>query len=350
MKHHLWTVLLVCAVILGCETQPSSGPATAASAEAGEMTLYTHRHYESDQALLAKFKEQTGITVNVVNASADELILKLENEGAQSPADVLITVDAGRLERAKTKGLLQSINSEVLEANVPEHLRESENHWFGFTKRARIIAYDKERGMPDNLSNYADLASADMNGKVLIRSSGNIYNQSLMASMIANEGQEGAKGWAEGVVGNMARAPKGNDRDQMKAVVAGEGDVAVVNSYYVGHLLNSQEPAEVEVGQRIGLFFPDQDGRGTHINVSGAGITKHAPNKENAVRFLEFLSSVEAQEFLSNINHEYPVNPNAQASELLQSWGEFKEDTLALEQLGSNNKQAVLTFDEVGWK
>lgn len=335
-----------------CVFATACNPEAAKEGEDAEasLTLYTHRHYASDQALIAQFTEETGIAVNVVNASADELILKMENEGAQSPADVLITVDAGRLERAKEKGLFQSVSSPVLEANIPEYLREQDNLWFAFTKRARLIAYDKERGLPDGVATYADLASPEMAGKVLIRSSGNIYNQSLMAGIIANMGQEAAKEWAERVVANMARPPKGNDRDQMKALVAGEGEVAVVNSYYLGHLLNSDDPAEVAVGERIGLLFPDQEGSGTHINVSGAGVAKYAPNKAHAIKFIEFLSGVDAQAALASSNYEFPVNPEAETSALIASWGSFKEDTGALRQLGAFNKQAVLTFDEAGWK
>lgn len=349
MKYRLLSFLLLMSVsLLACE--PDTSSQTTTEEEAQELNLYTHRHYESDKQLIAKFTEETGITVNVVNASADELILKMENEGEQSPADVLITVDAGRLERAKNKDLFQSVNSDVLAANIPAHLREQENYWFAFTKRARIIAYDKEQGMPANVSSYEDLAKPAMKGKVVIRSSGNIYNQSLMASMIANLGEAGARTWAEGVVGNMARPPKGNDRDQMKAVIAGEGEVAVVNTYYLGHLLNSEDPDEVEVGNRIGLIFPNQDDRGTHINISGAGVARYAPNKENAIRFIEFLSDLEAQRLFAAGNYEFPVNPKANVSDLLSGWGDFKEDQLNLEQLGVFNKQAVLTFDEVGWK
>ena len=300
--------------------------------------------------LFAKFTEETGVKINVVNASADELLLRMENEGEQSPADVLITVDAGRLERANEKNLLQPVNSSVLDENVPAHLRDEENYWFALTRRARVIVYDKERLDPAELSTYEALAGPEWEGRVLIRSSGNIYNQSLMASIIANLGEEAAKSWAEEVVGNMARPPRGNDRDQMKALVAGEGDVAVVNTYYIGHLLNSQDSSEVMVGEKIGIFFPNQDDRGAHINVSGAGVAAHAPNKADAIRFIEFLSSEEAQQTFSEANFEYPVNPSVAPSELLASWGDFKGDELQLSKLGEFNKEAVLLFDEVGWK
>lgn len=314
------------------------------------VNVYTHRHYEPDQDLFKMFEEQTGIQVNVTNASADELIQKMNMEGKQSPADVLITVDAGRLSRAKDQGLLQAIESEILNKAIPAHLKDSDNQWFGVTKRARIIAFAKERISRDQLSTYEDLATEKWKNKILIRSSENIYNQSLLASIIANDGEEKARSWVEGVVNNMARKPKGSDRDQVKAVVAGEGDLAVVNSYYIGKMLNSSDPEEVATAEKIGLFFPNQDGRGTHINVSGAGVAKYAPNKENAQRFIEFLISEEAQKIFANANYEYPVLEGVEPAQDLKNWGEFKEDSLELTKLGENNKQAVLIFDEAGWQ
>jgi iron(III) transport system substrate-binding protein len=315
-----------------------------------EVNVYTHRHYAPDKELFAQFEKESGIKVNVVNASADELMLKMENEGAQSPADVLITVDAGRLQRAKEKMLLQAVTSEVLTSNVPSHLRDKDGHWFGLTKRSRVIAYAKDRVTKDQLSTYEALTEDQWLGKILVRSSGNIYNQSLMASMIANLGEEAAAQWAAGILKNMARSPKGSDRDQMKAVVAGVGDLAIVNTYYVGKLLTSPDSLERAVGQQIGIFFPNQEGRGTHINVSGAGVAKYAPNKANAIKFIEFLSSEAAQEIFSSSNFEYPVNPKVKMSPLLQSWGTFTEDQLSLSTLGALNKSAVLLFDQVGWK
>ncbi len=315
-----------------------------------EVNVYTHRHYEADQELFKSFEDQTGIKVNVINASADELIQKMNMEGAQSPADVLITVDAGRLTRAKDQGLLQPVQSEILENSIPSHLQDPDNHWFGITKRARIIAYSLDRVKPEELSTYEDLASAKWRNKLLIRSSGNIYNQSLLASIIVNNGEDEARQWTEAIVQNMARAPKGSDRDQVKAVVAGEGDLAIVNSYYIGQMLNSSDPEEVATAKKIGLFFPNQNDRGTHINVSGAGVAKYAPNTENAIKFIEFLVSEEAQKIFSHSNYEYSVLSSVEPVGLLQEWGEFKEDELTLSKLGENNKKAVLIFDEAGWK
>ncbi len=339
----VYIVLFATILMWGCQDSENE------SEDAGEVTVYTHRHYESDQMLFDTFEEQSGIKVNVVNANADELIQKIKMEGKQSPADVLITVDAGRLHRAKEQDLLQPVSSDKLKSIVPGHLKDKDNYWYGLTKRGRVIVYAKDRVSPEDLSTYEDLASDKWNDKILIRSSGNIYNQSLLASIIAHDGEEAARTWAKGIVDNMARTPKGGDRDQVKAVVAGEGDVAVVNTYYLGKMLNSSNQEEVETAQKVGLFFPNQAGRGTHINVSGAGVAKYAPHKENAIRFIEFLASEEAQKVFAHVNFEYPVNESVEPADQLKEWGDFKEDTLNLSQLGINNKKAVLIFDETGW-
>lgn len=337
-------------VFVACKSDKKGNESAEEKTKIQEVNVYTHRHYPADQKLFAAFEKQTGIKVNVVNAKADELILKMTQEGAQSPADVLITVDAGRLVRAKDKNLLQSVTSEKLNKIIPENMRDEDHQWFALTKRARVIVYAKDRVQPEQLSTYENLAADTWNKKILIRSSGNIYNQSLMASIIEHNGEEVAKTWAKKMVENMARSPQGNDRDQVKAIVAGQGDVGIVNTYYIGKLLNSKNPEEVKAGNGVGVFFPNQNGRGTHINVSGAGVAKYAPNKENAIKFIEFLASKEAQEVFAKANYEYPVNTEVQPSELLQSWGTFKEDNIALSILGKNNKKAVIIFDEAGWK
>lgn len=334
-------------VLLSCKNTTKNAEQDATS---NELTVYTHRHYESDQNIFSLFEKKTGIKVNVVNANADELIQKMTMEGAQSPADILITVDAGRLHRAKASGILQPIYSEIVQQVVPENLRDPDNYWFGISKRARIIAYAKGRVMPEELSTYLDLASEKWQGRVVVRSSGNVYNQSLLASLIAHYGEDTAKTWVEGVVKNMKRAPKGNDRDQVKAIYAGEGDVTIVNSYYIGNMLNSTNQDEVQAAQGVGLFFPNQETTGTHINVSGVGVAKYAPNQENAIKFIEFLVSDEAQKIFAESNYEYPVSKNVPLAETLQNWGTFKEDLLNLSLLGENNKKAVLIFDEAGWK
>jgi len=261
-----------------------------------EVNVYTHRHYPADKELFARFEKQ-----------------------------------------------LQPIKTETLDNTIPANLKDEDNQWFALTKRARVFAYALDRVKPEELSSYENLADDKWNKKVLVRSSNNIYNQSLMASIIANNGIDSAKEWGEKIVNNMARSPKGNDRDQVKAVVAGEGDIAIVNTYYIGKLLNSKKAEEVLAGQGVGIHFPNQEGRGTHINVSGAGV-------ENAIKFIEFLASKESQELFANSNFEYPVNKNVKPAELLQSWGTFKEDPLSLSLLGKNNKKAVLLFDQIGWK
>lgn len=317
-----------------------------------EVNIYSHRHYDTDKKLFKMFEEASGIKVNIVKADATQLIKRLEEEGKYTPADVLITVDVARLVQAQQKDLLQAIKSDFLDRVIPKNLREKDGYWYGLTKRARVIVYNKDKVNPEELSTYANLTSKEWHKKVLIRKSNNIYNQSLLASFIASDGYEISKKWAKDMVNNMARVPAGNDRDQMKAVAAGVGDVAVVNTYYVGKLLNSKKPNEVEVGKRMGVFFPNQGvgERGTHINISGAGVVKYSKNKDNAIKFIEFLASKNAQKLFADANYEYPVNPNVEASELLKSWGSFKEDDTPLEEFGINNANAGKIFNEVGWK
>ena len=314
------------------------------------MNVYSHRHYDTDQELFRLFTEQTGVRVNVVTAGADELIARLESEGASTQADVLITVDAGRLHRAKERGLLQPVTSATLAANVPGHLRDVDGHWFGLTRRARVIAYVRDRVQPSELPTYAELAEPAWRGRVTVRSSDNVYNQSLLASIIAHEGADAARAWAEGIAANLSRRPSGGDTDQVKAIAAGTGDVALVNTYYVARLQASDDAQERRIGEMIGIHFPDQDGRGTHVNVSGAGVTAHAKNRDNAVRLLEFLTSDEAQRLFAEGNQEYPVKPGVPVSETLAAWGEFRADTLSLSRLGELNAEAVRIFDGAGWR
>lgn len=337
-------------IAIGLLTGLIAGLSSCGTGNEEVVNVYTHRHYEADQQLFDKFSEATGIKVNVVSASADELIQKLELEGQGSPADILITVDAGRLHRAQEKGLLQPILTEILSQNIPSKFREPAGHWFGLTFRARILAYHNERVSPEELDSYESLTDEKWKGRILTRSSENIYNQSLLASIIEHSGEAAAKRWASGLLGNMGREPKGSDRDQVKAVAAGEGDVAIVNSYYIGLMLNDSNPEEVKAAQQITVFFPNQNDRGTHINVSGAGFTTHAPNRDNAIRLIEYLSGEEAQNFLATSNYEFPVNAKVGKSPLLASWGDFKSDDINLSELGKNNRAAVVIFDQVKWK
>lgn len=334
----------------------SSLAAAACSGGGGDATsdevvnVYSHRHYEADQELFRSFTEMTGIRVNVQTASADELITRLEAEGESTIVDLLITVDAGRLHRAKERGLLQPVSTPTLDANVPSHLREPDGFWYGLTQRGRVIVYATDRVDPSELSSYEDLADPRWKGRVLVRSSENIYNQSLLASIISSSGEEAAQRWAEGIVANMARAPQGGDTDQIKDVAAGVGDVAIVNTYYLGRLLNSDEAADREVADKVGVFFPNQAGRGTHVNVSGAGVTAYSPNRDNAIRLLEFLTDVKAQSVFAEANLEYPVNPGVEWAATLAGWGEFVADTLNLATLGELNARAVMVFDRAGWR
>lgn len=316
----------------------------------GEVNLYTNRHYDTDKLLLDKFEEQTNITVNVLKGGSDELIEKITREGEDTSADLLITADAGRLHRAKSKGLLQPVENDTLFNNVPENLRDTENYWFGLTVRGRVIVYSEERVDPSELSTYGDLTDDKWEDRILVRSSSNIYNQSLLASFIEIHGEEWATEWAAGVVDNMARKPQGNDRAQATAIASGEGDIAIMNTYYLGKMLNSSNEEEVKVAKQLEIFFPSQETTGTHINVSGIGLTKHAKNKENAIKLMEYLSSVEAQEMFAQANYEYPVNPNVEPSELLSSWGEFKPQDINLSKLGEYNTKAYMIFNRVGWK
>lgn len=317
---------------------------------ANEVNVYSHRHYATDKELIKMFTEKTGIKVNIVKGKAAQLIKRLEIEGEYSPADVLITVDAGRLDLAKNKGLLQPISSEVLNKNIPEYLRDPDGSWYGLTKRARVIVYNKNKITPDMLSTYEDLADPKWEGKIAIRSAKNIYNQSLLASLIAHNGKEEAQKWAKGMVNNFARVPKGNDRDQAKAIVAGIGDVAVMNTYYIGRMSASEDPGDKWVVENIGVFFPNQEGRGTHINISGAAVAKHSKNRENAIKYIEFLSSKEAQTIYAQANFEYPVLEGIESSDIVKSWGKFKEDSLPMDTLGNLNVEAVKIFDEAGWR
>lgn len=324
---------------------------TACSLMAAEVVnVYSHRHYDADKQLFKQFEEKTGIEVKVVKAKAGELMKRLETEGMNSPADVFITADAGNLHHVKEKGLLQPIDSAILEASVPSTLQDSDNQWFALTKRARVIVYAKDRVKPSELSTYEDLANPKWKGKIMVRSSSNVYNQSLLASMIAHHGEEKATQWAKDVVANMAKEPKGNDRYQVKAIANGVGDIALVNTYYVGKMVDNKDATQSEAVKKIGVFFPNQDDRGTHINISGAGVTKASKNKENAIKLLEFLVSPEAQAIFAQANFEYPVLKGVQVSDLVASWGEFKADELAIENLGINNKNAVKAFDKAGWR
>ena len=341
MRHRFTLVLALLATLV---------PAVAGAA--GSVNLYSARQEALIKPLLERFTERTGIEVNLVTGSADALIKRLEVEGRNTPADLLITVDAGRLHRAETAGLFQPIESDVIAKRVPAHLRDDDHHWTGLSQRARVIAYSTERVDPAELSTYEALAEPRWRDRICVRSSDNIYNQSLLASIIAAHGKERATEWAEGVVANMARRPQGGDRDQIMAVAAGVCDVAIVNTYYYGRMRSADaRPGQREAARRVALFFPNQEGRGAHVNVSGAGVTRHARNPGNAVRLLEFLVGDSAQQWYARVNYEYPVVPDVPVAAAVREWGyPFKRDQLSLSRLGKLNAAAVRIFDRVGWR
>ena len=313
-----------------------------------EVNVYSARHYDTDLALYDRFTEQSGIEVNLIEGSSDGLIERIRNEGEFSPADLLVTVDAGRLWRAHQQGVFQSIDSPLLNERIPAHLRDPQGHWFGLSKRARVVVYNKAAGLPESVSRYEDLADERLRGKVCMRSSGNIYNLSLLASLIEHHGEDAAEAWAKGVVANFHRPPQGNDTAQLRAVAAGECGVSVANTYYIGRLLGSDDEEDRAVAKGLGVLFPNQQGRGAHVNISGAGVARHAPNRGNAVRFLEYLASDFAQRLFAEGNNEYPVIGAATGP--IAELGAFKEDAVSATVLGANQSRAVQVFDRAGWQ
>jgi iron(III) transport system substrate-binding protein len=316
---------------------------------ADELNLYSARHYDTDERLYSDFTKATGITINRIEGKADELLTRMKAEGANSPADILITVDTSRLKRAKDAGVLQSVDSDVLEAAVPANLQDSDNQWFGVSQRARIIFYDKAV-VANPPATYADLADPAYKGMVCIRSSSNTYNQTLLASIVEHEGEEAAKAWAQGVVDNMARAPQGGDTDQLRGVVSGECAIAVSNTYYFARALRTEVDGVSADIERIGWVFPDQEGNGAHVNLSGAGVAKYAPNRENAVKFMEYLVSEQAQSYFSDGNDEYPVVAGLKGNAVVQKLGEFKADDVDLSEVATKLPAALEIFNQVGWE
>ena len=315
-----------------------------------EVNVYSARKEALIKPLLDKFEQSTGITVNLITGKADALLQRIRIEGKASPADIFITVDAGRLQRAKEAGILQAIDSEILNANIPQNLRDSDNLWFGLSQRARTIFYSKANVNPSQLTSYEDLADKKWRGRICLRSSNNIYNQSLVASMIDNIGAEKTLTWATALVNNIAKPPAGGDTAQLKAVAAGVCDITISNTYYFGRLMNSDKADDKKVVEKVGLFWPNQNDRGVHMNVSGAGVTKYARHKDNAIKLIEFMTSAESQAWYAAVNSEFPVLETAPVSKALTSWGSFKADSIALNKLGENNRQAVELMDKAGWK
>jgi len=317
---------------------------------AEEVNLYSARKENLIKPLLDKFTDSTGIKVNLVTGKADALLKRLESEGVNTPADLFITTDAGRLHRAKTADVLQAVNSKILQEKVPANLRDPDDYWFGLSKRARPIIYVKAKVKAGELSTYEDLADAKWQGRICIRSSSNIYNQSLVASMIANSSVADTENWAKRFVSNFAVPPKGGDRDQIKAAAAGLCDIAIANTYYLGKMLHGKDEAQKNSALKVAVFWPNQSDRGAHINVSGVAMTKHSKNINNAQKLMEYLVNAESQKWYAEVNHEYPVVKGVAWSQTLENWGKFKADELNLSELGKLNAEAVKLMDRAGWK
>ena len=325
--------------------------AGTALAQEKVVNVYSGRHYQTDEALYSGFTKATGIKINRIEAGEDAIIERIRNEGARSPADVMITVDAGRLWRADQLGLFQPVKSQLLESRIPASLREPGGHWFGFSTRARVIAYNKDKVRPGEITTYEQLADPKWKGRVCMRSSTNVYNLSLMGALIDHLGEANAEAWAKGVRANLAQDPKGGDTDQLKAVAAGLCDVTVSNQYYYARLARSAKADEKQVAGKLAIVMPNQSTWGTHVNISGAGVLKNAPHRAAAIAFLEYLASDEAQRYFADGNNEFPAVASAKIDNpALAALGSFKADTLNVSALGANQPAAQKVYDRAGWR
>ena len=321
------------------------------AAEEPVLNLYSARHYQTDEALYTNFTKATGIKINRIEAGDEQLVERLKNEGAASPADVLLIVDAARLWQAQQLGLFQPVKSATLDQKIPAKYRDPAGNWFGFSYRARVIVYNKSMVQASDVATYEALADPKNKGKICTRSGSHPYNLSLIGSEVAHLGEAKAEAWAKGVVANLARTPKGGDTDQIKAVAAGECAIALSNTYYYARLVRSTTPADKEVVAKTAVMFPDQASYGTHVNISGAGILKSAPHKENALKFLEYLASDEAQRYFADGNNEWPVvNSVKIGNSALDAMGEFKIDPLPIASYGKYTAEAQKIADRSGWK
>lgn len=332
------------AVIAGCSAQDD----TAAGSEV--VNLYSARHYDSDQALYDRFTEETGITVNVMEGSADELVARMTSEGSNSPADLFIAADAGALWRAQKAGLFQSTTSAILDERIPANLRGQDGLWYGFMRRARVVAYDPAKVRPEEIDDYTKLATPRFRGKICVRSSDSVYNLSLVGALIEAWGEDRASEWVRGVVANMARPPEGGDRDQIRAVGAGVCEVALTNSYYYIRMASSDDAADREVTDHVALGFPSLDGKGAHVNISGGGVAANAPNSDNAVRLLEFLASAEAQTHISANNNEYPASPDVPVPAPVDAYAVFTAHPMPVAAFAARQPQAQSLMSAAGWR
>ena len=346
LSRRFFLCISTAALVVSC-SQAGNEQKTAETGDkiGGQVNIYSSRHYNTDDELYDGFTEQTGIKVNLIEGKADELIERIKSEGANSPADILITVDAGRLWRAAEAEIFAPVESEALAQNIPANLRDPNNLWFGYSKRPRVIMYNKDKVDSSQLLTYEDLADPKWKGKVLVRSSSNIYNQSLVGGMIEEKGEEATAEWIKGLVGNLSRPPQSNDTGNIEAVAAGEGDITIANTYYLARYEDNPE-----IFDKIGVVFPNQEDRGAHVNISGAGVLKNAPHKEQAIAFLEYLATPKAQEFFALGNNEYPVVEGTPLNPVVEGFGEFKEDTTNVAAYGKNNADAVKIMDRSGWK
>lgn len=315
-----------------------------------QVNLYSSRHYNTDTQLYNDFTKETGIKVNVVEGEADQLLERIKSEGASGPADVFVTVDVARLWRAEEAGIFAPITSSVIEQRIPKYMRHPKGYWFGFAKRSRVIMYNKDRIDPKALSTYEDLADPKWKGKIVVRPATNTYNQSLVASLIAADGEQAAEKWCRGVVANLAQPPQGNDMNRIEAVASGVGDLTLANTYYFIRFAKNEDPAKQEVFKKVGVIFPNQNNRGAHVNISGAGLVKTSSNQESAIKFLEFLTGDTAQVFLTKDNYEYPAVEGLSLDPILASLGDFKPDLTDIAAYGPNLAKAVEIMARAGWK
>lgn len=344
------SALCVVAACSPSDRNSSDASKDASKPNAGVVNVYAARHYDSDAALYEKFTDETGIRVNILEGNSDQLIQRLENEAEFSPADVLITVDAGRLWRGVERGVFQTLDDEALLNRVPASMRDADGFWIGLTRRARVIVYNKDDGAPEGLSTYADLAKPEFRGRICMRSSTNTYNQSLLASIISRQGEEQALAWTKAVVDNFARPPQGNDTSLLRAVAAGECGLTLANTYYIARLAGSDAPADKAVFDRLGVIFPDQEGNGAHVNISGAGIAKHAPNRQNGLTLIRFLTRDDVQSAFSAGNNEYPAVTGVEPADHVAALGSFQADDMNVSELGRYQAAAVMVFDRAGWR
>lgn len=331
------------ATLAGC----SSGTENEASEV---VNLYSARHYDSDQVLYDRFTEETGIAINLMEGSADELVARMTSEGENSPADLFIAADAGALWRAQQAGLFQPITSATLDDRIPANLREPAGNWYGFMRRARVVAYDPARVQPEEIDDYAKLATPRFRGKICVRSSDSVYNLSLVGALIEAWGEERAEQWVRGVVANMARQPEGGDRDQIRAVGAGVCEVALTNSYYYIRMASGDDAADRAVTDKVALGFPSLDGQGAHVNISGGGVARNAPNRDNAVKLLEFFASADTQRHIAANNNEFPASPNVPAPAPVDAYADFTAHPMSVAAFAARQPQAQSLMSAAGWR